>query len=512
MVYADGNPDAPFAGGGASGVDVIKLIYSLQDSVAPIITEPPHPIAVIEGNAAAFSVSSVGANPIHYQWFFNGEALDEQTSASMRIPVVSTASGGHYHATISNGAGNTNTPDAVLLVVPSPEATQIIPPENASLEGDGVSAVLSLPLRQQEIYSSSMFVEEPILITQLRYRLDGASATRSGGVGVFLSNSIVRLSTTLKQPGGLDLKFEDNYGADVVEVFHGDWLVSGRSASSVLVSPNSFDIILQLASPFLYDPGVGNLLVETVVNDHSPFLITQDVVAAGGRTQRIFIQDPNSSVAAIGDSSAAVMLVGYSPAKISPRIFSQPTSLTVLEGNSAELSVTASGGKPLSYHWSFNGMGIPDATQGVLHLEHAYLANSGVYSVIVSNEFGFVTSTEARLTITPLPTEVAIGSVSAASGQHFSVPVILHSRGNENGISFGLRFTSPLLILEGLDLTGLAEDPIVNINTNSADVGSVGLALILSNGRTFSPGTNALVLLRFRAAPSLSNPHPQSLC
>ncbi|MBI3869137.1 MAG: hypothetical protein HY299_11475 [Verrucomicrobia bacterium] len=505
MVYADGNPDAALAGGGAPGADIITLVYSIQDNVAPIVTEWPHPLAVIDGGLAEFNASAVGTTPLGYQWFLNENALDQQTSQFLRFSATTTGSAGSYRVRIRNNAGEVTSSEAPLLVFPKPVGTQVVPPENATLEGSGVSAALSLPLRQQELYDSSLFAPEPIQITQIRYRLDGLLGAKQGGFGVFLSNATVRLSTTAKRPGELDFRFEDNYGPDLTEAFHGDWLVSAKPFPLGSVPPHDFDIILQLSSPFLYDPTVGNLLVETVMRDHSPLLISQDSAAPNGKTQRIFIQDPNSTLAAIGDSSAAVILVGYSPAKIAPRIFTQPASHIVLEGDPVEFNVTASGARPLSYQWSFNGHIVTDATQSVFRLDHAYLGNAGTFSVVVSNEFGTLPSAEARLTITPLPAEVVIGSVFAASGQHFTITVVLHSHGNENGLSFGLRFTRPLLALEGVELTGLAQDPIVNINTNAAETGSMGLALILSEGRTFPAGTNVLALLHFRAAPSLSN-------
>ena len=84
-----------------------------------------------------------------------------------------------------------------------------------------------------------------------------------------------------------------------------------------------------------------------------------------------------------------------------PLITSQPKSQTIVEGTSASLTVTAMGSAPLSYQWQSYGTDISGATNTSLVFTNAQLTNGGVYSVLVSNSFGFTNSANAVLQVLP---------------------------------------------------------------------------------------------------------------
>ena len=102
------------------------------------------------------------------------------------------------------------------------------------------------------------------------------------------------------------------------------------------------------------------------------------------------------SLEALGASSTNGII--YNNAT-SPFITNQPADLTVGEGQNAVLSVSALGSTPLSYQWRKNGNNIPGATNSTLAFSPAALANSGNYTVVVSNASGNVTSEVATLTV-----------------------------------------------------------------------------------------------------------------
>jgi hypothetical protein len=89
--------------------------------------------------------------------------------------------------------------------------------------------------------------------------------------------------------------------------------------------------------------------------------------------------------------------------KVSPFVVAQPQSRTVVSGQSVPFSVTAIGASPLAYQWYFNtNTPIANATNAALTV-----SNAGTYSVIVTNLFGWVTSSIAVLTIGPPSVAVA---------------------------------------------------------------------------------------------------------
>ncbi len=84
----------------------------------------------------------------------------------------------------------------------------------------------------------------------------------------------------------------------------------------------------------------------------------------------------------------------------SPRIAVQPASLTLNAGSQAQWRVMASGAQPMSYQWLFNTNTLPGATSPALMLDNVQGSDAGFYSLILSNQFGQVTSSNALLTVT----------------------------------------------------------------------------------------------------------------
>ncbi len=85
----------------------------------------------------------------------------------------------------------------------------------------------------------------------------------------------------------------------------------------------------------------------------------------------------------------------------------QPEGRTVLEGGTVAFTVRALGGPPLRYAWLLNGVPLPDGTNATLILTNVTGTNAGVYSVVVSNTFSTVTSSDAALAV-ELPPEVPL--------------------------------------------------------------------------------------------------------
>ena len=81
-----------------------------------------------------------------------------------------------------------------------------------------------------------------------------------------------------------------------------------------------------------------------------------------------------------------------------PMITQQPLPLAGYEGGSAALTVGATGGE-LSYQWFVNGAPISGATNAILTLTGLTVADSGNYSVSVSNPLGSTNSAAAVFTI-----------------------------------------------------------------------------------------------------------------
>ena len=86
-----------------------------------------------------------------------------------------------------------------------------------------------------------------------------------------------------------------------------------------------------------------------------------------------------------------------------PLITTQPANQTVIHGSSATFSVTVLGTPPLAYQWYFNSTNLSGETTSSHSLFGVTLADAGDYMVVVTNLYGSVTSSLARLTHISLP-------------------------------------------------------------------------------------------------------------
>ncbi|PTL79445.1 PQQ-dependent sugar dehydrogenase [Vitiosangium sp. GDMCC 1.1324] len=109
---------------------------------------------------------------------------------------------------------------------------------------------------------------------------------------------------------------------------------------------------------------------------------------------------PDGSLYYLDRQEDEVHRIRYTAPSEAPTLATQPESLTVLAGQSATFSVSASGTPPLSYQWQRNGTNLPGQTSPSLTLTSVGLTDSGArFRVRVSNAYGSVLSNEAVLTV-----------------------------------------------------------------------------------------------------------------
>jgi len=116
------------------------------------------------------------------------------------------------------------------------------------------------------------------------------------------------------------------------------------------------------------------------------------------------------------------LLVGGTlpPAPTAPSITTPPQSQTVALSNAATFTVTAAGTAPLHYQWFFNTNTPIGGNSNALALLNVQSNHAGAYSVVVTNNYGAVTSALATLTIGAPPGELArynlVGFGAAVTG------------------------------------------------------------------------------------------------
>jgi len=112
-----------------------------------------------------------------------------------------------------------------------------------------------------------------------------------------------------------------------------------------------------------------------------------------------------------------------------PSISTQPQDQTVIIGQNALFSVTATGTAPLFYQWRFNGTLLSGANGTTHTVTSAQTNDAGGYTVVVTNSVGSITSSVATLSVAPSPTSgtpdtyatVGSGTTGGAGGPTVTV-------------------------------------------------------------------------------------------
>ena len=178
---------------------------------------------------------------------------------------------------------------------------------------------------------------------------------------------------------------------------------------------------------------------------------------------------------------------------IAPTITTQPAAQTVAAGEAATFSVTAAGTAPLIYQWQKNSTDIPGATLSTYTTPATSITDNGaLYSVVVFNGAGTVTSDKATLTVSAATGAPAIGTQpanqSVVAGQTASFSVTATGNG-------------PLTYQwkkNGTDISGATASTYTTPATSSADTGAM-YAVNVRNGAGTVTSSNAT--LTVSAAP-----------
>lgn len=227
----------------------------------------------------------------------------------------------------------------LLLVTPAPAAMVVVPGNLATTEGNTSNSFpFSLPvavgsMRYQQVYGSTAFgaLGGPALITQIAFRPDAVGGAAFSST---LSNIQFNLSTTAAAPDALSGTFANNVGADDTTVFSGAWSLSSAFTGPA-GGPKDFDIVLTLTTPFLYDPSLGNLLLDirNFAGGTTTFFDTTNVV--GDAVSRAFtltggVNAPTTDIGS-GPSFGLVTQFTFDPVA-APPLGSTPEPTTALFG------------------------------------------------------------------------------------------------------------------------------------------------------------------------------------
>jgi len=195
-----------------------------------------------------------------------------------------------------------------------------------------------------------------------------------------------------------------------------------------------------------------------------------------------------------------------------PSIGTHPLTQTLCQGVTATLTVAATSATPLTYQWYkgatmlTNGGSISGATSATLTITGAVPADSGSYSVTVSN-CSSVTSNTAVLTINPLPTATIAGTTNVCLNG--ASPVVTFTGANGTA-----PYTFTYKLNGGADQTIVSSGNTATINvlTDTAGTSSYSLVSVQDSSSTTcsnpQTGSATVIVNPLPVAPVLSSNSP----
>ena len=207
--------------------------------------------------------------------------------------------------------------------------------------------------------------------------------------------------------------------------------VKRRVAPSITTQPASetvtagqaatFSVVATGTAPLNYQWNRNGVAVSGAVS--SSYTTPATTASDSGSSFNVVVSNTGGSVT----SNAATLTVN--PAVTAPKITTQPSSQTVVAGQTATFAVTATGTAPLNYQWQKNGATISGATAATYTTPSTTTSDNGLqFNVAISNSAGNITSNAATLTVNAAtyllnasPTTLNFGSVNTGSSSNQSV-------------------------------------------------------------------------------------------
>jgi uncharacterized repeat protein (TIGR01451 family) len=413
----------------------------------PTVTAP-HATTVDAGQPASFSVTPGGTGPFAYQWRRNGVAIPGATASTYVIAATTAADdGATISVVVTNGGGSIESAPARLTVRFAPRITS--QPTGVAV-ATGAQATFTVAATGNPLPSFQWQRNGVDLPggTEPSVTIAATSAADGGTFTVVASNALGAVTS-----GGALLEVLDPpvITADPVAVVVDEPQPATFSVTAAGSAPLTFSWTFNGAP--LSGASASAITFSPTASSEDGAVLTATVTNRVGTIT----------------SAPAVLTV-----RSAPRITAQPQSVTVQAGQTATFSVAAFGVLPLSFQWRRNGLDIAGATASSFTTTATVLTDSGaLFTVVVTNARGTVTSDPATLTVQPV-------GAPTITAQPQSVTVTV---GQPATFTIAVTGAAPLAFVwqrNGVDIAGATAASFTTDPTALADNGST-FTVVVSN-------------------------------
>jgi hypothetical protein len=359
--------------------------YEFEFAGAPIITqEPTNAITMLNSNAT-FYVVAIGAPILKYQWYLNGAKINNANKSSFTVTNATLANGGTnnaYTVVVTNNISSVTSSPAYVLFSPSitnQPANQTVAPGGTAVFM--VKATGDAPLFYQWQFQGTNILGQ----TNTTLNVINAHQASIGVYQVIVTNSFGSVTSA---PAVLNL---------MPGILTQPTNVTAAAGTTV-----TFTVVAEGSPPLSYQWQKNGTNVAANGNSSSYTLGTVQASDAGAYNVVV-----TNAFGSITSTSATLTVSSQAPA-----ITTQPAQAIVPTNSDATFTVTATGAPPLSYQWRFNNSNLAAQTASALVLHSVQLSNAGNYLVVVTNNFGAVTSSPALLKLMTAPLSITPAVVS----------------------------------------------------------------------------------------------------
>jgi hypothetical protein len=478
---------------------VTSSVATLAISSPPVVSTQPQSLRVTNGNSAAFSISAAGTGTLAYQWRKNGTNLSNVGTisgvgtANLAFSATSTNDSGSYTVVVTNTLGSLTSAVATLTVAWPPAITvqpQSVTLTNGSSASFTVAATGAGPI-------SFLWQSNGVFLA------DGGKVSGSG------TTNLVITAAAFGDAASYAVVVSNSWGTLTssvasLTVFSPPFLTKQPQNLRVTNgNPASLSGVAAGTTPLFYQwrKNQTNLVDGAGISGSATTnLVLASTTLSDSGSYDLLVTNAYGSVT----SAVAALTVSYPPV-----ITNQPVALTVTNGDSVSFFVGAAGASPLSYFWQKNHTNLVDggtvsgSGTSNLVLGATAMSDAGNYTVIVSNVWGFLTSSVAALTVVSPP---------IITNQPANLRV---TNGNPASLTIAATGTAPIFfqwrknqtnLVDGGTIAGAATTNLVLSATTTNDSASYDVVVTNAVGAV----TSAVAALTVAWPPVIAT-QPQSL-
>jgi formylglycine-generating enzyme required for sulfatase activity len=443
-----------------------KLAPEVVAVLKPVILQQPQDVSAIGGTSATFVTQATGGN-LTYQWLQQGYAIAGGNGNVLTVTDLNaTLHDGNYTVTVTNAFGSTESAVATLDVNGSvtqgmvgwwkfDETNGTVAADssgngnNGTLQGgptwtqgkiggaldfDGVddwvessygsqfdpaadTLSISLWTKISSHTGGSVIVDQPVDLIYVR--ADGILQTSLGGET--LQAGSINLNEWYNIVVLYDLT-ENNLSQRVVTITS---FVNGQNVASITKSdpvgtPSNFTIGKEASTGYyltgllddmrIYDRALSESEVQALY-DLGLGASTTTTTTSGGAT--IVADSGPVTTEKMADGAVTTAKLSESILKyLRPEITTSPQAPGLVFGGQSVTLASQAEGKYLTYQWNRNGQPIAGATGATLVIPDVNgTLHDGNYTLVVSNDFGSVTSSPTGLQVDATPTNHSVASI-----------------------------------------------------------------------------------------------------